>query len=454
MDTDRWLKKVEKNDITPIDFNQVIQLSYNGLDRYAVAQQTGLKLENVDAIRARIVVLEYIRGKSLDVLEDIFHIRDYVIKEMLEEFRVQQPGPIKIITLLKRLNQENGEYINYKEISPVLEEILVGNLLGDGFLGLTKRIESIKNYIFPENPTFEQYQSALRFFKQMREKHIINLPMDTEINKLVSQYNDSSQVIIQYPTSFFALNKSILELRYIEFGISKKLHENNYPHNLGVYFGKHVNDGLYHLIVRLATNSTIQLASRYKNWYPTGGEKIVPKDDFQLTANTLFIWYVDDGSYSKDKRRFDDVSKTYTVGALEFSTAGFTEEEVDFLVSKLNKHLNIDAFKFKRDKYWLIRIGKNENIKKFIDYLLKNADSELVNIAVREFPYKFYAGITQESYHEQCKVNNDPLVEMHEIALPKEKLHDHSILDHINALLKKAGSNLTIHEPNSKSEFS
>ena len=447
----RWLKTVEKTAITTADIANIIQLSYIGLDRYAIAQHTGIKLEQVDAVRTRLIVLEYISGRSVKDLYAAYHIYLPNINQMLQEFGVNQLEHMAMTTFLDRLSEENGYFKSYRPISKFLNEMLVGNLLGDGSLRLSTKEAREKYYVFPAQPTFEQYTEASNFFQYMRTLTKLPLPSDDEIKRLVAKYNAASRVIPNYPLGFFEIQKSILELRYIEFGMAKKLRDNKYPFSLGVYLVKHSSpndNGVYRLMVRLTTYVTAQLALMYKHWYPRERKKVLPREGFDLTANTLFAWYVDDGSYSKSTKSYDRITNMYRRGQIEFSTQSFTESENNLLVHKINNLLYTNANKDRHSDHWRIRCGGSEDIKRIIEYMARNTDKELFQIAAHEFPYKFDARIQKKDIFEQKRNANDPLMALYDIAVQPEKIHDIQILKTIIALLKKAGSHLMVHEPN------
>lgn len=88
-------------------------------------------------------------------------------------------------------------------------------------------------------------------------------------------------------------------------------------------------------------------------WYKR--RKIVPQD-LKLTPLTLCIWHMDDGSNNpKDAN-------------IELNTQSFTVEEVEFLIERLHKDLNIESHKKKgghKDGQYKIYIGR----KSYFDFI-------------------------------------------------------------------------------------
>ncbi len=85
--------------------------------------------------------------------------------------------------------------------------------------------------------------------------------------------------------------------------------------------------------------------------------KIVPQD-LRLTPLTLCVWHMDDGSINpKDAN-------------IELNTQGFTTEEVDFLIERLDKDLGIKSHKKKASKpgQWKIYVGRDSYFD-FIDMI-------------------------------------------------------------------------------------
>lgn len=88
-------------------------------------------------------------------------------------------------------------------------------------------------------------------------------------------------------------------------------------------------------------------------WYKR--TKVVPKD-ITLTPLTLCIWHMDDGCNNpKDAN-------------IELNTQGFTVEEIEFLIERLHKDLNINSHKKKgghKDGQYKIYIGR----KSYFDFI-------------------------------------------------------------------------------------
>lgn len=114
----------------------------------------------------------------------------------------------------------------------------------------------------------------------------------------------------------------------------------------------------------LTTRSHLFWTELEKKWYIPiehkyfKRKKIIPKD-LILTPLTLCVWMMEDGSnHTKD-------------GNITLETQGFYEEDIEFLIERLNKDLSIKATKKKNttgDNQWRIFIGV-ESFKHVVDLI-------------------------------------------------------------------------------------
>jgi hypothetical protein len=90
--------------------------------------------------------------------------------------------------------------------------------------------------------------------------------------------------------------------------------------------------------------------TRLRNeWYPYG-KKIIPPS-LKLNCSSLQRWFLDDGGKA-------------TMGGLYLASDGFVEEQVDYLISRLEEDLFIYSTKHKNDLNYRIYIPKWE-VEKF-----------------------------------------------------------------------------------------
>jgi hypothetical protein len=121
------------------------------------------------------------------------------------------------------------------------------------------------------------------------------------------------------------------------------------------WFDKRTNK-IYHR-AWFRTRVSEVFTSYKKKWYPEG-KKIVPKD-LKLTPLICAIWFCDDGSIIR-------ISKTNL--RLQLATDGFSELEVRFLASLLEKELEVKFKVYPKEGNYVI-CGSTEIAKKFIQYI-------------------------------------------------------------------------------------
>ena len=235
----RWLKHTQ-HQLTSQDIPKIIALSEQGCTRVEIARKLDLAINDVDTIRQQLVAIDYIRGNSVTSLMDAYHIDFPAISRFIRKTGIKVLEDIQMTTLLHRLapSPGSGHFKAYVPIAPELNEILDGHLLGDASLGLATRAIHEKNYEFPELPPLDKLTTAITFFKAIKLVPAIKILQQGNLKDLVTEFNTASQLFLQYPSGYFTIQKSILELRYIEFGLAKILEEYNYSYNLGVQFSK------------------------------------------------------------------------------------------------------------------------------------------------------------------------------------------------------------------------
>ena len=298
-------------------------------------------------------------------------------------------------------------------------------------------------------PSLERYEKALKFFQTMQGITIETITSNEMLKDLVNEYNTASKNIVAHPTAYFRMGVSILELRYLEQGIAKKLEEHNYPVHLRIevakeYIGRKFT-GKYKLKAHLKTVSTVQLATKYQQWYPNN-VKIIPKD-ISFRGNAIFLLYVEDGSYSKRYRDYDATAKTYSRSSIEISTESFTKDDLHLFVNKIQQTVGINFHIIRsKNNLWRVVLSHKNEVQQFLNYIATNADHDLVFLAKQEFPWKFNHNLTKsEVLNEQRNQNNpDPLVTLYDLRFSKERIQDPEFIHYINYLLEKAGSEIKV----------
>ena len=443
----QWLEEAEEP-ITTEKIQEVIQLAEQKFSRDEIHWRTLLSIKNIHEIRKRLVVLKYIQGKSVNEICTAYNIDDDVITKMLREAGINKLKQQEMNTLQVRLQNVNGEYESYRPISAYLEELIIGNVFGDANLKLQTKSVKKRESLAQPLPSLETYEKALKFF-QYTQKLDISAITTSELSNLLNEYNNASKSMVMYPTACFRMGVSLLELRYLEHGIVKKLTEHNYQTHLSIHFEKAYNNskftGNYKLKIRLQTINTVQLATKYQQWYPNT-TKIIPRD-INFIGNSIFLLYVDDGSYTKDRRNYNAITKTYGRSTIEISTESFIKDDLQFFVDKIHQLVGV-KFHIIRSKNnrWRIGLFHKEVIQQFLNYITANADLDLLSIAKQEFPWKFDHNLTKKNVlnERRNQSNPDPLVILSELRFPKERIKDQDFINYINNLLKLSGSKIQL----------
>jgi hypothetical protein len=187
------------------------------------------------------------------------------------------------------------------------------------------------------------------------QKHINILPKELEIiNGLLLgdghiELNYSSKNDYSASLVYTCKHKEVLEL------LAKDLKR----FNPKIYFKKYKTGNCFNYGYRLITHQFKELLDLRNKWYQetlNGGIKFIPKD-INLTPLTCYWWYLGDGSITK---------------TIILCTHSFTNQDVDFLISKLPLHaVRSYAKKYNKDpmlvgKYPIISVSPH---KKFLEYI-------------------------------------------------------------------------------------
>ena len=141
----------------------------------------------------------------------------------------------------------------------------------------------------------------------------------------------------KYSTSF-RIDQRKDRLEWL-LSISKELAKHNVQSRIiNVKHNKHL----------LETKCYTQLNGTYQRWYPNG-KKVVPKD-LVITSATFANWYLSDGSL---------IHHAYIL----LCTDAFSREDVDFLITLLNKHFGVDGKLAIWNRRNRIRFRKHDSIK-------------------------------------------------------------------------------------------
>ena len=337
----------------------------------------------------------YLQLYGIARLEKRYFIDHKTVTKILVEsgFTVYSSATMtKIVNHLKT-DSENSLGRFWQPITPKLQEILVGELLGDGNIRINlPTIHGIRTKMnIPKNtPTLEEYKHALEDLHSIQMLPNINEIINTksERTKVIERFNKAIASISLSSTAYFRLHTSVEERKWIDH-IGKRFEEGKY-HNKIVDLCAQDKTGQKKITTYLDTIGSVQLQKLYENWY--AGEnhsKIVPKS-FRLTPTMLLHWYIGDGSANRN--------------SISIYTDSFSKDDVEFLVQYLNAEIGIQAkiyVHIKKDrpekKYYRIYFTNKYNYKKFFAYLNK-ADPESLQLAKKLFAWKFSTTLTKEHY--------------------------------------------------------
>lgn len=126
-----------------------------------------------------------------------------------------------------------------------------------------------------------------------------------------------------------------LSCKHAEFANTFKMHAGNFNWSdisIRNVFDKRTNKT--HISCRLDSKVDERLTEQHSRWYPNG-KKIVPRD-ISLDRSTLMWWYLGDGFLTRKKSR-----PNYR--RIGLATEGFTDDDIEFLRSKLIELLGDDS---------------------------------------------------------------------------------------------------------------
>jgi hypothetical protein len=112
--------------------------------------------------------------------------------------------------------------------------------------------------------------------------------------------------------------------------------------------------------ISLQSKSYVELGDEHNRWYPDD-IKIVPKD-IQFTPVFLAHWYMGDGT--SNKRYSEKLNRNYY--RIEFCTEGFTKDDVEFLIRKINDKYGYHFIISKKRSNYCIRNNRMLEIKDFL----------------------------------------------------------------------------------------
>ena len=378
-------------DIT--DIKQILNLQYI-INSFNSATEILMTLSSPieDTELKQQLILDYFHFTPTRILQATYHQHISTIMRVLRETGIETING----GIMNKIKQNLMYERSYLPINAVLEEILIGELLGDGNISLAK---GKKKFV---NPSWEDYFAAKNFLQRLLSITSINQLSD--LGQIIHEFNTFVKIITSYSTAEFNLNKAILEYHWVKrIGYLFRMHD----YKAYIYTGFHKSDISkdYRWKVYFRSSSSIQLKFLHDKWYTKAGRKIIPQD-LKLTPRILLHWYIGDGSLSNT--------------TISLATYSFTREEVELLAKKIEMDANI-KFNMRRRlyvvhneyrEYWRLDTRSKEEMQHFFEYINTIDDKETLEIAKKIFPWKFNHNVRKREVVEKKK-NTDWIIKMY-----------------------------------------
>jgi hypothetical protein len=301
-----------------------------------------------------------------------FHVGPPKVKSALHEYNItilESGKKTKVINHIK-----NEEF--FKPISSYLLEVITGELLGVGCLGLQMKDE--KDFLNDlKSEKYYEYVSFLRSLLQSPIRQITSI--------LIENFNNAVEYISSFPTAQFRMHVGIKSKSWIDYQSSLFVNE-GYSANVFMR-DKKIPTIESDKTTGFDTSSSVQLFELYAIWYPDN-KKILPPN-LNITPNVLLHWYIGDGSFGPH--------------SFYLSTQNFTKIEVRKLSELLKRDADvISTVHEHKDGFILTMSLKKDNIERFFNFTEK-ANSTALEIAKQTFPWKFDKNLAYKRYLDSQK---------------------------------------------------
>lgn len=322
---------------------------YNLMNRHPNA---GIEFKNYPKSR---IIGDYLCLNSIDSIVKTRKYPGTTIIRILEEAGVKRTAALASI----RKHVDGNHCI---PINKYLAEVIVGELLSDGNLGLRR---SNSQRVIPTT----MYWQAIKTLQSFR-KHI-----PTDLAPTIIKFNEAIEIFHHFRMARLNFVMSLLALPWA-------LHINNIFENNSIPMSYKINDATItkarYNTVSVWSRNTVQFKDIFEQWY-INGTKLVPKN-IQMTPTTLLHWFIGDGHRRESK--------------ILFCTHNFTSTDVEFLSNLLNKTLGISSHwryeKSKSNNQPVLAISRQSNVCTFEKYL-DQASPDSLTLAKNIFPWKFRA---------------------------------------------------------------
>ena len=313
------------------------------------------------------LTLAYLRLDDFNAIRQRMHLSNARISVLLKKAGFELLSP----QYMKKC-RAHCQMTYWKELTPHLEEIITGELLGDGYL--EPNVEA-SNHHPVEAFSLSDYKQSLDVLQKLASME--QLPEDKE--RAINEFNKALNVIKRARTASFGIGVSAVSEPLLQC-LSEHFQQNGYHVRMRQKKKKPV--------IYLNTDGSVQLHALYTKWYPQG-KKVVPRD-ITFTPTVLLHWYLGDGNIDRQR--------------ITLHTEGFSKEEVEFLVQRLKEDVGLEQPKVHEyhqrragKVYYQIRIYRKKDVDHFLEWIQK-ADPLSLKAGQESMPWKFSRELTKTAF--------------------------------------------------------
>ncbi|MFX0065431.1 MAG: hypothetical protein ACFFC7_24940 [Candidatus Hermodarchaeota archaeon] len=330
------------------------------------------------------IAVEYMRLNGVNTIAARTPFQWYDLTDILHELGILTDLHLGGHVMKMRLDS------GWQPLSPHLQQVLEGELLGDGHLQVNDSVET--SHPLPSDDAIINALDDLQWFSWVDIE-----PVPNKLDEAISLFNNTRETLAYLHGADFKLQMALHAADWIDY-IATQFRAGGYYVN--IFPTKWVDeDGVEHPAIFLSTESSLNLRREQLRWYdPLRG---VPWD-FTLTCTSLLHWFVGDGSFTSNE--------------IIFSTDNFHLTDVMRLALELRRTVGVKANLFWRppttkfgtteplspeefaqldpNRYWRIKVPANfASRTRFLDYLNQAPG---IDIARQVFPWKFSRSIKKE----------------------------------------------------------
>ena len=257
-----------------------------------------------------------------------------------------------------------------KSISNELQEIIDGEVLGDGHLFYQSYDLSQKH-----NQPLSEYLHTFNGLTNLSKKKI---EKNKKPNEISSEYNSLIRSILEAQVAGFHIHKSLLEEPWIRWLANLCI---KHKYSVTIVPPKKT--------IHMITQTTVQLYREYKKWYEKKIKRI--PTTLRLTPTTVLHWYVGDGSASKN--------------ALTLNTQSFNKKDHKILQELLRKTIGVKVriqpyvgWRYPQKTLYKLCITSKTNINKIFEYL-EIASKDSLSLAKQLLPWKFDCNLRKKDVY-------------------------------------------------------